>query len=389
MIQTIPLRQLTIGMYIVEIPGHPQLSVRQQGVIRSPQVLRLLQQQGVASVMVDFDRSSATLHPQPGTNNQSQATSVTKTNAANFSEELPRAQKLYNQARKLQQRTMENLLHGDGIDLQAIDKTAEAFIDSIFRNADALGCLRLLRDKDEYLLEHSIGVTILMVMFAKHLQISGQQLHDLCVGALLHDVGKIRVPDKVLQKPGKLSDAEFVIMKSHAMYSREIMNQTEGLSPIAREVAAQHHEKLDGSGYPMGLKGDQISHYGRMIAICDIYDALTADRVYRPGMLPIQALKILASMAPHHLDEQLLRQFIHCVGLYPPGSFVELASGHLALVLESNSNPLLPMVKVIYNVRTNERVMHEQIDLAGPYNRDKIVRAVKLDDYRLDPKDYL
>ncbi|WP_298440858.1 HD-GYP domain-containing protein [uncultured Ferrimonas sp.] len=385
MIKPIPISQVTLGMYIVDIPGHDLLGIRQQGLIRNPQILRVMQQRGVESVMVDFDRSSVSLHPKT----EEKAKVKRQIKPAPIKQELPRAQKLYDEARQLQQRTMESLYQGDTIDLEEVDDTADKFIDSVFRNDSALSCLRLIKDKDDYLLEHSIGVAILMVMFGRHLGLSGEELHHLCVGSLLHDIGKIKIPEKILNKPGKLTDAEFTIMKSHAMHSREIIKATPGINKISLDVAAQHHEKLDGSGYPSGLRGDQISRYGRMITICDIYDAMTADRVYRRGLTGPQALKRLLDMAPHQLDNELLHQFINCIGVYPPGSFVELSNGVIAIVLESKANPLLPLVKVIYNTHIGTHIMVEELDLSSSSNSEKIVRAVKPEEFRLNPKNYV
>ncbi|QIZ78246.1 HD-GYP domain-containing protein [Ferrimonas lipolytica] len=385
MIKTVPLHQVTIGMYITDIPGHDELGIRQKGLIKDPRILRVMQQRGVMSVVVDLSQS--TINPTLNMAAKVKAKKVT-VRKKTF-EELPQARKLYRQARKLQQQTMESLFKGDAINLDEVGATADEFIESVFRNPSALSCLRLIKQKDDYLLEHSIGVAILMVMFGRQLGFSGQELHHLCVGSLLHDIGKIKVPEKILNKPGKLSEPEFIIMRSHAAYSRDIMKATPGLNQISLDVAAQHHEKIDGSGYPAGLSGNQISKYGRMIAICDIYDALTADRVYRDGMTGPQAMKILRNMTPNQLDEALLHQFINCVGVYPPGSFVELSNGMIAIVIDATTTPLLPIVKVIYSTRSNTHVMNEELDLALAGTNEKIVRAVKPEEYRLDPRNYL
>lgn len=385
MIKSVPLSQLTLGMYITDIPGHNQLGIRQEGLIRDPRVLLMMKKRGVESVMVDFDRSTVSLHEKP----KKKAKVTGKYHQVPIEHEMPRAQKLYKQARQLQQRTMESLKNGEQIDVEAVSATADQFIDSVFRNDSALSCLRLIKDKDDYLLEHSIGVTILMVVFGRHLGLSGTELHHLCIGSLLHDVGKVKIPEHILNKPGKLSDAEYTIMKSHAMYGREIITSTQNMHQISIDVAAQHHEKLDGSGYPLGLAGDKISKYGRMIAICDIYDAMTADRVYRNGLPTPQAMKRLRSLTPHHLDTDLLHQFINCVGVYPPGTFVELSNGLVAFVIETTKNPLLPVVKLIYNTRMNTHVMIEEQDLSMNGCREKIVRAIRPEEYRLSPKDYI
>lgn len=398
MIRSLPLSQVAVGMYIVGFQGNDQLGVKQQGLIQNEQTLRLMEQLGVISVLVDTARSKIPLADEveaaeeienrlPVPNETPVAT--TRKTGCSYSSELPKAQKLYKRTLQLHRNTIKSLKHGENINVAEVEKNAENFIDSVFRNPNAMSCVRLLKDKDDYLLEHAIGVTILMVIFARHLGYDGQVLNQLCVGSLLHDIGKVRIPDHILHKPGRLNEAELVIMQSHALYSREILMNTPGLGKISLIVAAQHHEKLDGSGYPFKLKGDQVSRFGRMIAICDIYDALTADRVYRDGMTAPQALKIINGLVPNELDGESVREFINCIGIYPVGSFVELTNGVIARIEENNKNPLKPVVKFIYSIRLHAHVTMEIVDLSAYDNHHKIVRAVRPEEYRLQPKDYL
>ncbi|GAA4878433.1 HD-GYP domain-containing protein [Ferrimonas pelagia] len=383
----IPLEQVTIGTYVVEIPSHPHLGVRQQGMLRDPATLALLAEEGVKTVLIDplRSRSRPTLaHPTAPPPQRL----LRPRQHTSFTNELPRARKLYQQTRQLQQRTIDSLREGKGLDLKEVEHTADEFINSVFRNASALNCLRLIKDKDDYLLEHSIGVAILMVLFARHLQFDDRVLHQICVGSLLHDIGKVMIPESILNKPGRLTEQEFTIMKTHAGHSRDIIARTPGISKISLDVAAMHHEKLDGSGYPAGLKGEAITRYGRMIAICDIYDAMTADRVYHSGLTPTQALKRLQAMAPVQLDPELLHQFINCIGIYPPGTMVELSSGVLAVVLEGNAHdPLNPKVKLVYNTRHGTHVMATERDLS--LSHETIVRAVNPSEHKLSLDNYL
>ncbi|MBW3166503.1 HD-GYP domain-containing protein [Ferrimonas balearica] len=388
MIKTLPVNQVTLGMYVVDIPGHSMMAIRQQGYIRTPEMLTLLRKQGVKRVVIDTSRSLTRVATPTAPKAPEQAKSAPA--KASLKEEMPRARKLYNQARQLQHRMMHDVKLGKQLELEPVEQMADQFISSVFRNASALNCLRLIKDKDDYLLEHSIGVSILMTLFARHLGYSGSVLHKICVGSLLHDIGKVMIPSEILNKPGKLTDEEFVIMKSHAAHSRDIIQSTPGISPISLDVAAMHHEKLDGTGYPDGLKGEEITTYGRMIAICDIYDAITADRIYHKGAPPTVALKRLLEMTPHQLDRELMQAFIQCIGVYPPGTMVELSSGMLAVVQETNEGkPLKPIVKAVYNPKSRTHVMATVIDLSSPHCSDKIVRAVSPRDYRLELDNYL
>ncbi|MBY5922786.1 HD-GYP domain-containing protein [Ferrimonas balearica] len=388
MLKNLPVHQVTLGMYVVDIPGHSIMAIRQQGYIRTPEMLALLRKQGVKSVLIDTSRSqTGASTPTPS---QPAAASKPAQAKASLKEELPRARKLYNRARQLQQRMMHDVKLGKQLELEPVEQMADQFIDSVFRNSSALNCLRLIKDKDDYLLEHSIGVAILMTLFARQLGYSGSVLHKICVGSLLHDIGKVMIPVEILNKPGKLTDEEFAIMRSHAAHSRDIIKSTPGISPISLDVAAMHHEKLDGTGYPEGLQGDSITTYGRMIAICDIYDAITADRIYHKGAPPTVALKRLLEMTPHQLDRELVQEFIQCIGVYPAGTMVELSSGLLAVVQESNEGkPLKPIVKAVYNPNSRTHIMATLLDLSSPHCKEQIVRAVNPRDHRLELDNYL
>ena len=257
-------------------------------------------------------------------------------------------------------------------------------MDSVFRNQDALACLTQMRQKDAYLLEHSINVSILMGIFAKHLGIEKKIIVELTTGALLHDIGKIKIPDEILNKPGRFTDDEFKIMKMHSLFSKEILEES-GLTGIAVDIAGMHHERLDGKGYPFGKKGDEISQYVRMASIVDVYDALTAERVYKTGMEPIKAFKILKDGCPDSFDPVLLNKFIQCIGIHPVGTLVRLSSQKVGLVTESNpSTPLKPIVKTFYSAKHSRYTEIKDIDLSNKKTLDTLESAVKPKEYNID-----
>jgi HD-GYP domain-containing protein (c-di-GMP phosphodiesterase class II) len=285
---------------------------------------------------------------------------------------------------------MNNVKMGAAIDIAPIHQLADELQNSVLRNANALSCLGRIREKDNYLLEHSVNLSVLMSLFGNYRKLPADVLHQTIVGALLHDLGKILTPDDILHKPGRLTAEEFEVMKLHARHSRDILAGTEGIGEIAVITAAQHHEKLDGSGYPEGLKGDEITEYGRMVAITDVYDAITSDRVYHKGMTPSQGLKKLLEWSGDHLDPELVKQFIRCIGLYPVGSLVLLESGKLGVVVETNEqDQRLPVVRVMYHTRFRLPITVETIDLSRTGNQDRIVRAVDPEDYKLDVRKFL
>jgi HD-GYP domain-containing protein (c-di-GMP phosphodiesterase class II) len=209
-------------------------------------------------------------------------------------------------------------------------------------------------------------------------------IQQLAMGAFLHDVGKIKIPESILNKKGKLTPVEFEQMKKHVNYSIEIISNTPGLSPLSLEVAALHHEKLNGEGYPNNKKSSEISQYGRMIAICDVFDALTANRVYKDGYSAIKAFNILQKLAANNqLDIELVNLFIKCMGVYPVGTLVKLESNQLAIVEGRNQNsPTQPLVRSFYSVERNRYVMAKDIDLSK--GSDNIISAVRADDFNLD-----
>ena len=211
---------------------------------------------------------------------------------------------------------------------------------------------------------------------------SDEEVQDLSYAGFLHDLGKIKIPDEILHKPGRLTDSEMNVMKGHVKYGVDYLKETDIALPLIQAIS-EHHERLDGLGYPAGTKGNDISQAGRMLAIADMYDALTADRVYKAGMSSQKAFSILMSDAPDRLDKSLVQQFIKCLGVYPVGSLVLLSNERLAMVLEQKDSPLTPVVKVFYSVRNSHYLTPKDIDLSV----DKTVSITKADiasDYKID-----
>jgi len=241
-----------------------------------------------------------------------------------------------------------------------------------------------IREKDEYLLELSVAVSVYITLFARYLKMDKKIIWKLSIGPFLHDVGKIMIPDEILNKPGKLTDAEFTIMKTHAKHSIDIIKKTPDISKISLEVAALHHEKIDGNGYPFNIKVDDITIYGRMISICDIFDALTATCVYKEGYPHTKAFSILRELAKqNHLDVTLVDQFIKCIGIFPVGSLVQLKSKKLAIVEQrNNDDPINPKVRSFYSVKLNQYLSTQDIDLTE--TDDAILKAVRAEEFNLD-----
>ncbi len=209
---------------------------------------------------------------------------------------------------------------------------------------------------------------------ARQLGLDEAQTRSAGLAGLLHDLGKAAMPMAVLNKPGKLTDAEFTIMKSHPAEGHRMLQALESVDPIALDVCLNHHEKTDGSGYPKGLKNGEISLFAKMGAVCDVYDAITSNRPYKTGWDPAESLRKMAEWAEGHFDHQVFQAFVKSLGIYPIGSLVRLASGRLGVVVDQSTGSLtMPLVKVFYSTKSELRIPAEVIDLSAPNSHDKIV----------------
>ncbi|MDO9225383.1 MAG: HD-GYP domain-containing protein [Pseudomonadota bacterium] len=304
--------------------------------------------------------------------------------------EIERAKRLHHDANRIVRGIVRDIRLGKQIEMEQVEPLVEHMVDSIFRNQDALLPLARLKDHDSYTFQHSVSVCALLVSFGRGLKLERPIIKELAIGGLLHDVGKARVPDEILNKPAKLTDAEFTKMKSHVVQSIIILQNTPGISQIALDVAGQHHERFDGSGYPNQLKGDQISLYGRMGAIVDVYDAITSDRVYHKGMPPSAALGRLLEWSSYHFDPALVKAYVKSLGIYPTGSLVRMESGRLGVVMEQNAdNMMKPRVNMIYHAEHHRYLKPELVDLSWSGCQDKITGHEDYANWGIDPKRWL
>jgi HD-GYP domain-containing protein (c-di-GMP phosphodiesterase class II) len=384
MIVEIEISGLLKGHYVVDIAKQRgAYSLTTPGHIKNIKVIGNLRSRGVESLLIDTSKT-LTFDADNNIVGRIKETPLPASNKSPIILEISKAKKLFNQSKEIQRQVFSDAQQGRNINLTPVIEITNKTIDTVFKNADALACVINIRKKDEYLLEHSVSVSVLITIFARFLKIDKKIVQLLSVGAFLHDVGKINIPDSILNKPGKLTEAEFTIMKSHVNHSIKIIESTPGISELSLEVAALHHEKLDGTGYPYNIPKEKITKYGRMIAICDIFDALTANRCYKEGYSHIKAFSILRGLAQKkHLDQRLVDLFIKCMGIYPVGSLVELSSSKLAIVESRNDgDPINPNVRSFYNSLDGRYVMAEDINLSD--NEDFIIRGVRADDFDLD-----
>ncbi|MBC8794940.1 HD-GYP domain-containing protein [Shewanella algae] len=380
----LPVTQLGIGMYVSAIENNGQLAVANAGQIRSRQAITKLSNSGIRFVWVNVERSSDNCglkKQRPAFNHHPRKTSV------NHQLAIGQAKQLLTEAKGLVRKVLSETFEGKAIEVEPFAALADNMIESVMLDSDAMKCVSALRSKDAYLLEHSVNVAFLLITFGKYLKLDREMLRQLAIGGILHDIGKIKVDNKILHKPGKLTPEEFEHMKLHQAYAIEIMEQAKGLSQVSKDVCLMHHEKLDGRGYPRGLKGDALPLHGRMSCIVDIYDALTATRCYKEAMSPAAAFKILLSLTPFHLDESLVYEFIRCIGVYPVGSLVQLSDGRVGIVWESKDRDVLhPIVKCFYSLKFKRYTDVTMVDLQkSDLNIDRGVSPSSLD---VDPKPF-
>lgn len=400
MIKRIPISALKQGMYISDLNSDwiPHSNLKKRGFIRDDEVVEKIKRLGVTEIYIDtrlgHDTQDGLTQVEVDAQNEIALAKVGElapimAPKIGLDTELDVAASIHNEAIGLVNGLFGDTKSKKPIKLDEFAEVADGMIDSVLRNHNALTCLGRIREKDSYLMEHSVNVAVLMSVFGKSLELDKQTIQHIAIGAMLHDIGKIMIPDEVLHKPARLDKAEYDIMKRHAEHSRELLEQVEGVPELAVIVAAQHHEKIDGSGYPLGLCGHEISPYGKMAAIVDVYDAITADRVYHEGIPPAAALKKLLEW-DNHLDPSMVRHFIRSVGIYPVGSLVLLDSERLAIVIQANDfDQRLPVVKVVYSLRFRTFTKVEDIDLSKPLCQDRIVKAVNPLRYKINVGDFL
>jgi putative nucleotidyltransferase with HDIG domain len=243
----------------------------------------------------------------------------------------------------------ENLEKGNPINIELAKETVDVVVEQIMDSSNIVLQLAAVHLVDDYTLSHMINVALYSGALAKCLNYSIQDIKDICFSGLLHDVGKAKIPKEILRKPDSLTPEEFSITKKHAEQGYQILCQEELVNDRVRQVALQHHERGDGSGYPYGLHHQEITLFSRLIAIADVYDALTSDRCYRGRVLPHESAEILmADCTLNRLDTELVKAFLKYIILYPLGTRVILSDGRLAQVIKVHADfPLRPVLEIL------------------------------------------
>jgi putative nucleotidyltransferase with HDIG domain len=305
-------------------------------------------------------------------------------------EEVRRAHKLCGAAKQAVVAMFSEARMGNAIDAAQVTELVEEISSSVLRNPNALISLARLKHADEYTYMHSVAVCALMIALARQLGLAEEQVREAGMAGLLHDIGKMMIPDVILNKPGKLTDAEFTTVRSHPEAGNSILLGSENITAMVLDVCLHHHEKVDGSGYPHRLKGDEISLFAKMGAVCDVYDAITSDRPYKRGWDPAESIRKMAEWCKGHFDDAVFKAFVKSVGIYPTGSLVRLESGRLGVVMDQHETSLLtPRVKVFFSAKSKTPLPQQIIDLAKLVGREKIIGRESPEDWNFPNLDEL
>ena len=283
---------------------------------------------------------------------------------ASFNDEVKRAAKICAKGKEAVLSMFQEARMGKAIEADAAMPLVEEISNSILRNPGALISLARLKTADDYTYMHSVAVCALMIALARQLGLSDDETKDAGMAGLLHDLGKALIPTVILNKPGKLTEEEFAIVKTHPEKGHELLLTASGVSEVTKDVCLHHHEKIDGSGYPKRLNAETMSRFAKMGAVCDVYDAITSNRPYKAGWDPAESIKRMAEWTGH-FDPTIFQAFVKSLGIYPTGSFVRLASGRLGVVIEQGEKSLLtPKVRVFYSSKSQAYIKPETVDLA-------------------------
>jgi len=379
----INVKQLRLGMYIHELCGswmdHPFW--RGAFLLDNPHDLKTLLATGL-DVWIDDSKG---LGVADGEDEKAVAAEVETTLAqadtsakpaqrVDVAQEAARAIKICAKSKQAVSSMFKEARMGKALSSGDALPIVEEISTSVMRNPGALIGLARLKNKDDYTYMHSVAVCALMVSLARQMGLNDEQIRQAGLAGLLHDVGKMTIPLGILNKPGKLTDAEFKAVQNHPIEGHKMLLEGSGISEAALDVCLHHHEKVDGSGYPERLTETQISLYAKMGAVCDVYDAITSNRPYKNGWEPAESLRKMAEWSKGHFDTEIFHAFVKSVGIYPIGSLVKLESGHLGVIVEQTAKSLLtPVVKVFFSIKSNTRIPPEVLDLSKPACKDKIV----------------
>jgi HD-GYP domain-containing protein (c-di-GMP phosphodiesterase class II) len=380
MLKRIEIKQLRIGMHCSSWVSTASF-VKKSFFVNDRDELDQIINSGIKEVFIDTSKGLDVMSEPASAPIAKKAVgsvapqeSTDLTTPLSMNEELKQASKIVNRSKEAITSMFNEARMGKAVNVENAISLVEEITSSVMRNPGALIGLARLKTKDDYTYMHSVAVCALMVSLARQLGFSNEQTRESGLAGLLHDVGKMTIPLDILNNPGKLTDEEFGVVKEHPTAGHRMLLEGGTVGMIALEVCLHHHEKMNGTGYPDRLSGDDISVFARMGAVCDVYDAITSNRPYKQGWCPSESVHKMAEW-DGHFDKNIFQAFVKCVGIYPVGTLVRLKSGRLGVVVEQQTGKslLLPKVRVFFSSKSNSYIMPQLLDLAHPKAGDKIV----------------
>ena len=402
----VDVSELKKGMFVSELDRPwTETSFLLQGVLVKGDEEISQFQETCEYVYIDGEKSDISVHPhlqsissgtkatQLAGTADARASEMADTEQHNFTEELKIAHKVHVRAREYIDRALEDVRLGQAVDTEAAKVVVGDIADSITRSPHAMVWLTNIKERDEYTSIHCMNVCILAVSFGRSLGMQKSELEMLGLGGLLHDLGKIRIPLEILNKPSSLTADEFEVMKTHPVIGYDLLKEQGDVPEVVLDIVKHHHERRNGKGYPSNLDGDKINNMTRIIAIVDVYDAITSDRCYHDAITPYDAIKNMYEWVNEDFDKDIIENFIKCLGIYPIGCVVELNMGHVGLVVSaSEKSKLRPIVLLVQNSKKETFPHPKLINLAHPKwshgaQKLEIKRILSKNEYNFKIKD--
>ncbi len=394
MLKKISVEELRLGMHLHAMCGawldHPFW--RTKFILRDPADLEKLRASSVTEVWIDaakgrdvepadtgvaprrdaLPRAPRSERPTPSAPAEPAAPAPEPKPSASMAAEMQRASALVNESREAVSSLFAEARMGRALDTEKCLPLVDEIASSVWRNPGAIVSLARLKTHDDYTYMHSMAVCALMVSLGRQLGMDETSAREIGLAGMLHDMGKAMMPLEVLNKPAKLTDDEYAIMKTHPQHGYELLLEGKGASEVALDVVLHHHERPDGKGYPHGLSGESLSRVARMGAVCDVYDAITSNRPYKSGWDPAESIAKMASWGGQ-FDNDIFQAFVKSLGIYPIGSLVRMRSGRLGVVVEQSESSLVaPKVKLFFSTKSNMPIAIELLDLSSAGCNDGI-----------------
>ncbi|KZN54894.1 hypothetical protein N474_16970 [Pseudoalteromonas luteoviolacea CPMOR-2] len=400
---TIPINELVPGMFVDSVhklKSDADVKLKSRGMVRNSAIIAKLEADGVLELNIDIKQSQVpvpasylpetplpTVQSKGGTEQNKEDKSGAQLSPVHIgiptAESFAAALNQFEVQNKKLQILYGNILGGEALQLHLINDISQEIVDSVTQNSNVMAILTRLKDKRGFNWRHMINCTIMMTIFTKYLGVKPHVVKQMAMAAMLHDIGKSKVPQSILEKATPLTENERRHWQKHVAHSVAMVKEEKGITPLIIDMIVNHHERLDGSGFPRRLKAEKLSKAARVMAIVDEYTTLTTAHGTEEPVEPVHALRILLSNKDK-FDEVLVHKFIRCIGIHPIGTIVKLTNDRLGLVMAGNKdNPKAPIVRVFYNAKHMHHVTMKDVDL-NDSDDIKIIANVKPLDYQIN-----